>query len=70
MYLHNGKKAGSGSAETSKIPAVKLTPQKIRHFILDDSMAVCQVVLGIEMSTESDSSRRSGSNDVLEIQKK
>ncbi|EYC34187.1 hypothetical protein Y032_0001g295 [Ancylostoma ceylanicum] len=31
--------------------------------------AVYQVVLGIEMSTESNSSRRAGSSDVLEIRK-
>ncbi|EYC18039.1 hypothetical protein Y032_0028g1651 [Ancylostoma ceylanicum] len=37
MYLHNGKKDESGSAETPKILAVKLTTQKhFGHFILDD----------------------------------
>ncbi|EYC33360.1 hypothetical protein Y032_0002g746 [Ancylostoma ceylanicum] len=36
---------------------------------IDVLMAVCQVVLGIEMSTESNYSRRAGSNDVLEIRK-
>ncbi|EYC40359.1 hypothetical protein Y032_0618g714 [Ancylostoma ceylanicum] len=43
---------------------------RVHNFFPLPLEAVCQVVLGIEMSTDSDSSRRADSNDVLEIRKK
>ncbi|EYC33897.1 hypothetical protein Y032_0001g147 [Ancylostoma ceylanicum] len=47
-------------------------PQVVTQETADEVLlkAVCQVVLSIKVSTESNSSRRAGSNDVLEIRKK